>query len=162
MAIRETGIYTEPTSYQAPRAAQNGPEFRTQAEAASLTDMIRKLTADLGTILNLKIELLKAEIRDSVSGYMKDGIMIAIAAGMGFFAAIFINVVLMCLFARLFPFSDPINYALGALIVTLIHGIGATLLFMMARKRMATRTLTPERTIQELQRDKQWITDTIA
>jgi uncharacterized membrane protein YqjE len=163
MAIRDTGIYTEPTSYcatdpvDAPRA-----EFRTEAEAGGLADMIRRLTADLGTLITLKIDLLKAEVRESVSGYAKDGVMLAIAAVMGLFAALFINVVLMCLFARLFPFSDPINYALGALCVVLLHGIGAAALVMIARKRMAKRTMVPERSLQEFKRDREWITDTIA
>ncbi|MGI8907812.1 MAG: phage holin family protein [Candidatus Sumerlaeaceae bacterium] len=159
MAIRETGIYPESDTRI---RTHDGPELRTEAESNGLADMIRRLTADLGTMISLKIELLKAEMRESVSGYAKDGVMVAIAAVMGVFAALFINVVLMCLFARLFPFSEPINYALGALGVTLLHGIGAGVLFMIARKRMSKRTLMPERSMQEMKRDKQWITDTIA
>jgi len=161
MALRETGIYTEPAS-NTHAGSHDGPEFRTQAEANGLAELIKRLTADLGTVISLKIELLKAELRESVSGYAKDGVMLAIAAVLGIFAALFINVTLMCLFARLFNFSDPINYALGALIVTLLHAIGAGVLFMIARKGMAKRTMVPERSLEELKRDKQWIADTIA
>lgn len=161
MAIRETGIYTEPGACGCD--TEDGTrEFRTHAEASRLADMVHRLTADLGTMISLKIDLLKAEIRESVNGYAKDGVMLAIAAVMAVFAALFINVVLMCALARLFPFSDPINYALGALVVTLLHGTGAVVLALIARKRMAKRTLVPERTLQEFKRDKEWISDTIA
>jgi len=161
MAIRETGIYTEPTSYTGRAGDDSGPEFRTQGEANGLISMIQKLTADLGTMISLKIDLLKTEVREAVTGYAKDGIMLGAAAVMGVFAFLFLNFVLMFLFAKLFPVDAPLNYALGAGVVTLLYGIGAGVLFMMARKRMAKRSIVPERSVADIKRDKQWITDTI-
>jgi len=160
MITRDTGIYTESANYTS--TEPDGSQYRTSAEANGLADLIKRLTADLGTMISLKIELLKAELRESVGGYAKDGVMLGIAAVMGVFAALFINIMLMFLIARLLPFSDPINYALGALAVTLLHGIGAAILVMMAQKRMKTRSLVPQRSLEEMKRDKQWIADTIA
>lgn len=156
MAIRDTGIYTETED---PRYQQTRGGFSAGIDTGTIADQIRRLTADLGTMISLKIDLLKTEIRDAVVGYTKDGLMLAVAAFLGIWAAIFLNLTLMFLLARIFPFSQPINYALGALCLTVLYGIGAGILVVAAKNRMAKRSVVPERSVEEMKRDKQWLTE---
>ncbi len=158
MAVNETGVYTEPTVYTRENA---GAEYDGNSGMSAISEMIRRLTADLGTMISLKIDLLKAELRESVTGYLKDGIMLGAAAVLGVFAAVFLNLTLLFLIAWLLPFSTEVNLLLGALTVALLYAIGAGIIVMMVRKHLAERTIVPERSVDEMKRDKQWLSETL-
>jgi len=158
MAVSETGVYAEPTSYSRKHAEA---EYEAQSGFGALSDLVRRLTADLGTMIGLKIDLLKAELKESISGYLKDSVWLAAAAVMGLFAFVFLNLTLMFGIAALLPFSTPVNLLLGALAITLLYAIGAGVILMMVKKHFANRTIVPERSVEEMKRDKQWLSETL-
>lgn len=158
MAVRETGIYTEPTAYT---RESEGAEYEAKSGMSVISEMVQRLTADLGTMISLKIDLLKAELGASIKGYAKDGVMIGAAAVMAVFAVVFLNITLMYLIAWALPFSTEVNFMLGALAVTLLHAIGAGIILMLVRKHLAQRTIVPERSVEEMKRDKQWLSETL-
>lgn len=127
------------------------------SDLKEVPNLLRKLGSDVTLFVDQKVALLKAELRDELKGYLKDGVMLAIGGVLLTVAFLIINIALGFFIARMFPFSLPIAYGLGFLILGLIYvGVGG-LIIRASMKDLGKRHLKPERTVKEFERDKQWV-----
>lgn len=127
----------------------------------ALPDMFRHLAGEISSMLSLQIALLKAEVVDGIKGYSKGGAMLLAAAVPAVMTVLFLEIALGFFLAALFPLSLPIAYGLGFAIVMLLNAIVAGVLVWMGVKQFRKHSLVPKRSIEELERDKQWLTNEV-
>ncbi|HKO61607.1 MAG TPA: phage holin family protein [Pyrinomonadaceae bacterium] len=130
----------------------------------SLPVLVGRLGDDVMQLFDTKISLLKVEIKEEVSAVAKSGAMIAaggIIAAIGF---ALLNVAIAFGISTLFAGTDlsqPAQYAVGFLTTGLLYlVVGAIIVFAM-KNRLAKQHLVPDRTVEELRKDKQWLKNEI-
>ncbi len=131
------------------------------ARFEALPDMFRHLAGEISSMLSLQIALFKAEIFDGIKGYGKGGAFLIAAAVPTVMSVLFLEIAMGFFLASLFPFSLPIAYGLGFAIVMLLNAIVAGVLVWMGIKYLRKHSLVPKRSIEELERDKQWLTNEV-
>ena len=130
------------------------------AGGGSLPSLIGRLGQDIVTLLDTKLALLKLEIKEDVNAYVRGRVSIGVG---GIIAAVgfsLLNVAIAFLVSALFEktlLSQPVKYALGFLITGMISLIIGAAVIIRARDRLAKRSLVPERSIEELEKDKRWL-----
>lgn len=131
------------------------------ARLEALPEMFRHLAAEVSSMVSLQIALLKAEIRDGVKGYAKGAMFLAVAAVPAVLTLLFLEIALGFFLAALFPFSLPVNYGLGFGIVMLLNALVAGGVAWMGFKEFRKHSLVPERSIEEFEREKQWLANEV-
>jgi len=131
------------------------------ARFEALPDMFRRLAAEITSMISLQIALLKAELKDGIKGYAKGSAFLVAAAVPAVLTFLFLEIALGFLLAALFPFSLPVNYGLGFGIIMLLNGIVAGTLAWLGLKAFKKHSLVPERSIEEMEKDKQWLTNEV-
>jgi apolipoprotein N-acyltransferase len=110
---------------------------------------MKEVTEDLSTLMRKEIELAKQEIGQSVSEKVKGGVIVAIAAVMGFFALIFL----------LFAIRDGLDVVLHtwladiltAVILLILGGVAV----MIAKKKLQT-PIKADLTKKTIKDDVEW------
>jgi uncharacterized membrane protein YqjE len=128
-----------------------------KGELREIPSLLRQLGNETTRFFDQKLALAKVEIKQEIRGYLRDSVIAGIGIVLGVLGLMALNMALGCLLARLFPFSLPVAFGLGFLCMTILNGIGCAVLLMMFRNRVRTRHIMPERTVNELKRDKQWL-----
>ncbi len=130
------------------------------AGGESLPSLIGRLGEDIVTLFETKLGLLKLEIKEDVNAYVRGRVSIGVG---GIIAAVgfsLLNVAIALLVSALFEktlLSQPVKYALGFLITGMISLIIGAAVIIRARARLAKQSLVPERSIEELEKDKRWL-----
>jgi uncharacterized membrane protein YqjE len=125
-----------------------------------LPSLLERLASDVTTLLDQKLTLLKIEIKEDVDAYVRASI--AIIAG-GIVAAVgfaLVNVALAFGISTLFAdlnITQPAKYALGFVITGVLYLAIGLIVIVTMKNRLARVGIVPRRTINELERDKQWI-----
>ena len=119
---------------------------------ASLPELISRLTDQSSTLFRQELELAKTEIKQEVRSAGKAGGMFGVAAIVGFLA------VLLLSFAIAWALGDlePLNPALGFLIVGLIYAVVAGVLAMQGRNTAQEIDTSLPETSQSLKEDARW------
>lgn len=132
----------------------------TPHQANDLPSLVERLAQDVVSLLDQKLTLLKIEVKEDVDAYVRGSIAIvagAVVAAVGF---ALINVALAfgisTLFANL-DLSQPAKYALGFAIAGGLYLAIGTVVILFTKNRLARVGIVPQRTINELERDKEWI-----
>ena len=71
-----------------------------------------------------------------------------------------LNVAIAFLVSALFEetmLSQPVKYALGFIIMGVIYLVIGAAVIIRAKDRLAKQNLAPERSIEELEKDKKWL-----
>jgi len=131
------------------------------ARFEALPDMFRRLAADVSSMVGLQVALLKAELTAGIKAYAWGAGFLMAAIVPAVLAFLFLEIALGFFLAALFPFSSPINYGLGFGIVMLLDAIGAGILAWLGVKEINKHSLVPDRSIQEMEREKQWLTNEV-
>ncbi len=124
-----------------------------------LPSLLERLASDVTTLFDTKLTLLKIEIKEDVNAYVRASV--AILAG-GIVAAVgfaLVNVALAFAISTFFAeldISQPAKYALGFVIAGVLYLAIGTIVIVIMKNRLG-RGIVPERTIDELGRDKEWI-----
>ena len=115
-------------------------------------DILKSLSGDLSKLVNQEVELAKLEIRAEAkkAGIIAGGYAGAGAAG--YFVVLFLSLTLAFLLASAFD-----SLWLGALVVTVLWGIIGAVLFFLARKKQQELNPVPEKTVETLKEDKEWL-----
>jgi uncharacterized membrane protein YqjE len=125
-----------------------------------LPSLLQRLAEDLSNLFDQKVSLLKLEVREDVDAYVRGSIVIlagGIVAAVGFALA---NVALAFFVSTLFvntSLSEPARYALGFILTGILYLLIGPIVIVIAKDRLARQGLLPRRTINELERDKEWI-----
>src|SRR5580765_3721825 len=128
-------------------------------EDHDLPSLFERLAADLATLFDQKVTLLKIEVKEDVAAYVRGSIAIlagVVVATVGF---ALLNVALAfgitTLFANL-DITQPAKYALGFVITGVLYLVLGGIVIVVTKNRLARQGLVPERTIRELEKDKEW------
>ena len=129
------------------------------ADIEGLPAMIGRLGDHVMTLVDAKLGLVKVELKEEAAAY---GSNIALMAVGGVLAAIgfaLLNVAVAFFMARLFfySFTPPISYALGFVVTGVLYLVIGGILVVVMKNRLAALNPAPERTIEELRKDKQWL-----
>ena len=111
--------------------------------------LMKEVTEDLSTLMRKEIELAKQEIGQSVGEKVKGGVIVAIAATMGFFALIFL----------LFSIRDGLDTVfytwLADILTAVILLILGALAILVAKKKLQT-PIKADLTKQTIKDDVEW------
>src|SRR5687767_2711174 len=130
------------------------------AENESLPNLIARLGDDIMQLVNSQLALLKVEIKEEANAYARGAAMIAFGAAVAIVGFALLNVAIAFAVSTLFSqanFSQPASYALGFLVTGGFYVLVGAIVVLIMKNRLARRNLVPERTVQELRKDKQWL-----
>jgi hypothetical protein len=126
----------------------------TTADALAETrflDLLGRMSSDLTHLVRAEVALAKVEIKDeAVKGATGAGFMSGAALG-GYF------VLLMLSFAAAYGLAEVMPTGFAFLIVGVFYAAIAGTAFVMGRKKLATVTLVPKKTVQTLKEDLSWL-----
>jgi hypothetical protein len=121
----------------------------------SVGELVGQVTSDLSTLMRQELELAKAEIKAEVSKGGKAAGILGGAGGAGYFALLFLSLTIALALGELF--GEGLGaLALGALVVTVLYGIAAALLYLRGRREMQNVSPAPTQTVETLKEDVQW------
>jgi hypothetical protein len=142
-------------------SSENRPSIADQEVGGeSLPGLLGRVGEDLATLLDAKLGLLKIEVQEDLRAYARGGAAIglgSVIAAVGFgLLNIGIAFIVSVLFADS-PLSQPMKYALGFLITGAIYLILGGGVIIVNKNRLTGRGIVPEKSIEELKRDKRWL-----
>jgi len=129
-------------------------------ETESLPSLVTRLGEDVMQLLDAKLNLLKVEIKEDVNTYTRGAVTMAIAGVIAAVGFALLNVAVGSGVSTLFATADlsqPAKYALGFLITGIFYVLVGGIIVMAVKSRLAKADLVPNRTIEELRKDKQWL-----
>ena len=137
------------------QAAQNAQTL----DIEGLPAMIGRLGDNVMTLVDAKLGLAKVELKEEAAAYGSKIAMIAVGGALAAIGFALLNVAVAFFMARLFfySFTPPISYALGFVVTGLLYLVIGAVLVVVMKNRLAAINPAPERTIEELRKDKQWL-----
>ena len=132
----------------------------TPAQTDGLPNLFGRLADDVMQLVNSQLALFKVEIKEEANAYARGAAMIAFGAAIATVGFALLNVAIAFAVSTLFSqanFSQPASYALGFLVTGGFYVLVGAIVVLVMKNRLAHRNLMPERTVQELRKDKQWL-----
>jgi F0F1-type ATP synthase assembly protein I len=148
---RPTGYGSEPSAAYSAEGATAYSADMAGEDDRSIGELLSAVTSDLSTLMRQEVALAKAEVRKEASAAGKAAGMLAGAGLAALLLLIFVSLTLM------FILDNVMAVEWAALIVAVIWGIIAAVLFSVGRKRMATVSPMPERTVETIKEDVRWV-----
>ncbi|HYP01122.1 MAG TPA: phage holin family protein [Pyrinomonadaceae bacterium] len=147
------------------RATATAPAASASAQNAQGLDieglpaMLGRLGDNVMTLVDAKLGLAKVELKEEAAAYGSKIAMIAVGGVLAAIGFALLNVAIAFFMARLFfySFTPPISYALGFVVTGVLYLVIGGILVVMMKNRLAALNPAPERTIEELRKDKQWL-----
>src|SRR5678815_4289845 len=136
----------------------NGLDTRNDNE--SLPSLFSRLGDDVMQLFNSQLALFKVEIKEEANAYARGVTMIAIGAVIATIGFALLNVAIAFAVSTLFAqanFSQPASYALGFVVTGGFYLLVGAIVVMAMKSRLSRQDLVPQRTVQELRKDKQWL-----
>jgi hypothetical protein len=130
------------------------------SDEETLPLLFGRLGDQLSRLVDLRLSLLKVELKEDVDAYVRGGITMAIGgliAAIGFGLA---NIALAFFVSTLFAntaLSQPAKYALGFVITGLVYLITGGVIVMATKRRLAQQGIVPARSAAEFEHDKQLV-----
>jgi uncharacterized membrane protein YqjE len=116
----------------------------------SLGELFGQLSSDFGDLVSTQVDLAKLEIKEEMNRAAKSAGMMAAAAVAG------ILTLLLASFALAWGLNDLFDSVwLGFLVVAVLYGIAAAVLFVTGRERLKAVKPMPE-TVDTVKEDLQW------
>ena len=126
----------------------------------NLPTLFGRLGDDVMELFNSQLALFKVEIKEEANAYARGVSMIAVGAVIAVIGFALLNVAIAFAVSTLFAqanFSQPASYALGFVVTGAFYVLVGGILALAMKSRLAKQTLVPERTVEELRKDKQWL-----
>ena len=143
---------------QAQRIIERRPE--PPKDLDRIPGLITNLGDELTRLFDAKAGLLKLEIKEEIATYILNGALVAggaALAGIGFlFGSLAIVFGISSIFLR-DGFGPGASYGISFVIVGAIYFVIGLISALVFSKRLSEHDPTPERTIQELRKDKEWL-----
>ena len=142
-----------------PGTAMKGrSEQRTEIE--NLPVLITRLGDDVSQLFDTKMSLLKVEVKEDVDAFLRAGVGIAVAAIvalLGFALASIAGALGVSILLEKANLSQAGRYGLGFVIVGATYLVVGTAVALIMKERLAKQSLVPNRTVDELRKDKEWL-----
>ncbi len=129
-------------------------------ETESLPALFSRLSDDVMQLFNSQLTLFKVEIKEEANAYVRGAIMIGLGAVVALIGFALLNVAVAFGVSTLFAqsnFSQAASYALGFVITGIFYLLVGAIVVMAIKSRLAKQDLVPNKTIEELRKDKQWL-----
>ena len=126
----------------------------------NLPSLFSRLGDDVLQLFDTKISLLKVEIKEEANEYARSGVMIAVGGIVAAIGFALLNVALAFGISTLFnqtELSQPARYAIGFVSAGALYLIVGFIIVSVVKGRLAKQHLVPDRTVEELRKDKQWL-----
>jgi len=126
----------------------------------SLPTLFSRLGDDVMQLFDTKVSLLKVEIKEEANEYARSAAMIAVGGIIAAIGFALLNVALAFGISTLFAdaaVSQPAKYAIGFVSAGILYLIVGTIIVSAMKSRLTKQNLIPDRTVQELRKDKQWL-----
>jgi uncharacterized membrane protein YqjE len=139
-------------------AAAPARNAEAQTDIETLPALFGRLSDGVTTLLDTKISLLKVEIKEDVNAYVRGAITIAIGGVIAAIGFAILNVAVALLVAWLLPVTNPaLRYALGFAITGAVYLLIGGIFIITAKNRLAKQDIVPNRSVNELRKDKEWL-----
>lgn len=145
-------------SASAPGATSTGLTPKTDNE--SLPALFSRLGEDVMQLFDTKMSLLKVEIKEEANEYARSGIMIGVGGIIAAIGFALLNVALAFGISTFFADTDlsqPAKYAIGFVTAGFLYLVVGAIIVSAMKKRLAKQNIVPDKTIEELRKDKQWL-----
>ena len=143
-----------PTTAVAPRDSSLKPE------TDSLPTLVGKLGDDVMQLFDTKLSLLKVEIKEEANAYARGGIAIALGGVVAAVGFALLNVAVAFAVSTFFAntnLSQAAKYALGFVLTGFFYVVIGGIVILTVTNRLAHQALVPNKTVEELRKDKQWL-----
>jgi uncharacterized membrane protein YqjE len=135
-------------------------ESPVRSETESLPTLFSRLGDDVMQLFNSQLTLFKVEIKEEANAYLRGAIMIGLGAVVALIGFALLNVAVAFGVSTLFAqsnFSQAASYALGFVITGIFYLLVGAIVVTAVKSRLAKQDLVPNRTVEELRKDKQWL-----
>jgi len=129
-------------------------------ETESLPNLFTRLGDDVMALFNSQLALFKVEIKEEANAYARGAMMIGLGAVVAAIGFALLNVAVAFGVSTLFAqanLSQPATYALGFLITGIFYLLVGAIIVMAIKSRLSKQQLVPNRTVEELRKDKEWL-----
>jgi uncharacterized membrane protein YqjE len=133
----------------------------TENEIENLPVLLSRLGDQVTELVDTKIDLLKVEVKEEANTYIQGGIMIGLGAVVAVVGFALVNVAVALAVSLLFAsygMAIPASYAAGFVTTGIFYLILGGIVITVMKNRLAKEPLVPTRTVEELRKDKQWLT----
>ena len=131
---------------------------RTDASAASranddrsIGDLIGEVADDFQRLVRQQLELAKVELKEQAVTAGRAGAMLGAAAVAG------LLVVVLASFTLAFALGAVMPLGWATLIVAVIWAVIGAVTYQIGRQRLRTLSVTPQKTVETLKEDMQWL-----
>jgi hypothetical protein len=132
-------------------STRNGEPYPIEEPDQSLGDLTGRLTAELGALFNDHLQLARLDITHDLKKAGKTAGLMGGAAAAGWIAALVLSLALA------WGLAELMETWIAFLIVGVAWAIAAAVMGMAGRRNVEETDWTPEQTIHEIERDKQWM-----
>lgn len=142
------------------RADESAPEVARRPDTEGLPTLVSRLGEDVMELFKSQLELFKVEVKEEVSTYTRNITIIAIGGVIATIGFALLNVAIAFAVSTLFAqaaFSQPASYALGFIVTGAFYILVGGLVVLVMKNRLAKHNPMPEKTVEELRKDKQWL-----
>ena len=142
------------------RADETSADIAPREENESLPSLVSRLGDDVMDLFKSQLELFKVEVKEEVNTYTRGIALIATGAIIATVGFALLNVAIAFAVSTLFAqanFSQPAGYALGFVVTGAFYVLVGGIIVLLMKNRLAKQDLVPQRTVQELRKDKQWL-----
>jgi uncharacterized membrane protein YqjE len=111
-------------------------------------------------LLDSKLTLLKVELKEEARAYLTSGIMIGVGAMIALVGFALLNVAVAFGVSTLFSqsgLSAAAQFALGFVLTGVFYVLIGAVLVLAMKSRLAKVDIVPDRFVEELRKDKQWL-----
>jgi uncharacterized membrane protein YqjE len=115
-------------------------------------------------LFDTKMSLLKVELKEEANAYARGGAMIAVGGVIAAIGFALLNVAVafgISILLASVDISQAARYAIGFLVAGALYLIVGGIIVSTMKKRLAKQSLVPDRTVEELRKDKQWLKNEI-
>ena len=135
----------------------------TQADIETLPGLFGRLGDDVMRLLDAKLGLLKVELKEEAASYGRATALLAVGGVIAAIGFALLNVAIAFFVTRLFfeSFTPPISYALGFLVTGALYLVIGGAVALVMKNRLSSLSAAPERSLEELRKDKQWLKNEI-
>jgi uncharacterized membrane protein YqjE len=126
----------------------------------SLPALIGGLGENLVTLIDSKLGLLKIEIKEDIKASLRSSLLIGVGGIVTLIGFSLLNIALAFLLSALFDqlqLGQPLKYGLGFILTGLLYLVIGGFIMVRAKNRMAKQNLSPEKSLEELKKDKDWL-----
>jgi uncharacterized membrane protein YqjE len=163
MCLEATFSMALPATILKMKDLENRPTVQPESGTANeenLPSLFGRLGDDLTKLLDLRLDLLKIEIKEEVNAYVRGALTIVVGVIVAAVGLAMANVALAFFVSTFFAGSDlsqPAKYGLGFTLTGLAYLLIGSVTAIVAKNRVARQSVLPKRSVKEFGKDKQLV-----